>query len=103
MVCWNVAERPALSCVGGLPKSAAGDSSSSHVVAFSTGDQRRRYGVPDATCAAAFAVGRAGVVHAGADLRTTKLPGMEKTGGQTAKSPSTYQGTPPLGTATSRG
>src|ERR1051326_2916110 len=103
MVCWNVAERPALSCVVGLPKSAESDSSSSNVVALSTGDQRTRYGVPDATCAGAFAVGRAGVVHAGADLRTTKLPGVEKTGGQTAKSPSTYQVTAPLGTSTSRG
>src|SRR5947208_12692073 len=101
MVCWNVAERPAICCVEGLAKSAAVDSSSSNVVALSTGDQRTRYGVPDATCAGAFAVGRAGVAHAGADLRTTKVPGVEKTGGQTAKSPSTNQITTPLGTSTS--
>src|SRR5436189_6184543 len=101
MVCWNVAERPAISCVDGLAKSAPVHSSSSNVVALSTGDQRTRYRVPEATCAGAFAVGRAGVVHGGGDLRTTNVPGVEKTGGQTMKSPSTNQIVTPFGMSTS--
>src|ERR1043165_2802217 len=103
MVCWNGADWPVTCCVVGEEKSAAVDSWSSNVVAFGSGVQRTLYGVPEATCAGVFALGRGGVVQAGADWRTTNVPGVEKTGGQTAKSPSTNQITTPAGMATSRG
>src|SRR3954453_14264431 len=102
MLCWNVAERPVTLCAVVLLKSAPSDSSSSTVAPSASGVQRTRYGVPDATCAGAFAVGRSGVAHAGADFRTTNVPDVEKTGGQTAKSPSANQISTPLGRSTWR-